>query len=182
MSKLPYKTSTHKIPTAFHLLWNDYDVRPPPKVAWPACVRNLRQYVFFKGANKEASTNDESPEKKQQMAWAFRIEDIIHQADLLSIIQISWLAWCWNSKHFFEEQLTLVGGFNPFENSQIRNLPQIGVNIKITLKPPPSNLLQVWGLLFSIFSNEATLGGFPLRSRYHRGETPRMKFEATGFE
>ncbi len=50
----------------------------------------------------------------------FWIEDIIHQPDLLSIIQISWFACCWNSKHFFEEQLTLVGGFNPFENILVK--------------------------------------------------------------
>ena len=32
----------------------------------------------------------------------------------------------------------LVGGFNPFENiSQNGNLPQVGVNIKKYLKPPP---------------------------------------------
>ena len=38
-------------------------------------------------------------------------------------------------------RLVLVGGFNPFEkyySSQIGSFPQIGVNIKKYLKPPPS--------------------------------------------
>ncbi len=39
----------------------------------------------------------------------------------------------------------LVGGFNPFEKyaRQNGNLPQIGVNIKKYLKPPPSYKLGV---------------------------------------
>ena len=41
--------------------------------------------------------------------------------------------------YLFRGHLSLVGGFNPFQKSQLGSSPQVGVKIKKHLKPPPSS-------------------------------------------
>jgi len=65
----------------------------------------------------------------------------------------------------------LVGGFNPFEKyeRQLGNLPQIGMNIKKYLKPPPIliklNTFHEW-IISPIHGRRYLVGGFNPSQKY----------------